>query len=142
MHDFAHLTPAAPVQGGMPSVVRADHVRVLNQSHRTTLATHVHVADTPRSRRQGLLGRPELRQHEGLWIVPCESVHTVGMRYPIDLVYLDRERRVVRIVESLAPYRMSLCLRAYSVIELAAGAARRSGTKSGHQLTLTAGIET
>jgi uncharacterized membrane protein (UPF0127 family) len=131
----------APAYSGKPSVSRIGLVRALNKTHGSTVATSVSVADTPGNRRRGLLDRPELEEHEGLWIVPCESVHTVGMRYPIDLVYLDRKRRVVKIVESLAPYRMSLCLRAHSVIELAAGAARRSGTKIGHQLALAARIE-
>ncbi len=136
MHNSAHPAPNAPSHCGEWFVARAGLVCVLNQTQCSTVATNVSVADTPGRRRRGLLGRPELEEHEGLWIIPCESVHTVGMRYPIDLVYLDRKRRVIKIIESLAPYRMSLCLRAHSVIELAPGAARRSGTTVGHQLAL------
>src|SRR5580692_2257016 len=110
---------------------RTDRICVLNQAHCSAVATSASVADTPGSRRLGLLGRPKLEELEGLWIVPCESVHTVDMRYSIGPVYLDRERRVARIVVSLAPRRMSLCLRARP-----ADAVRLSGTRIGHQLAI------
>jgi uncharacterized membrane protein (UPF0127 family) len=121
-----------------PSPDKAKLVYVSNRSCGTVVATVVTVAETPAKRRRGLLGHPALGPQEGIWIVPCESVHTVGMRYHIDLVYLDRRSRVVKIVEALAPNRISLCLRARSVIELAPGTVHRSGTQVGHQLSLRA----
>ena len=137
MRDPAHLDSNTLAHGGKQFIDCAHNVCVLNQTRCSTVASSVSVADTPATRRRGLLGRPVLEQHEGLWIVPCESVHTFGMSYPIDLAYLDRARRVVKIVESLQPCRLSMCLRAHSVMELAAGAVRLSGTRIGHQLGIS-----
>jgi uncharacterized membrane protein (UPF0127 family) len=65
----------------------------------------------------------------GLWIYPCEAVHTFGMKMPIDILFLDREHRVRKIVERMVPGRFACCLPARSVIELPAGAAQASGTQ-------------
>jgi len=79
-------------------------------------------------RNRGLLGRPPLDDvSEGLLITPCNAVHTLGMRYAIDLAYLDRHGRIRRLVPHLRPCRASLCLSAASVLELAAGALERLG---------------
>lgn len=74
-------------------------------------------------RLRGLLGRPPLRADEGLLLVPCASVHTFGMTRPIDVVYLDRDWRILRIVAGLRPGRVSWTWRAVATLELAAGAA-------------------
>lgn len=123
---------------GRHSRGQAGHVSVLNQTRGITIAGNVFVADTPRKRRRGLLGLPPLSPDQGVWIAPCESVHTVGMRYSIDLVYIDRKYRVVKTVEDIPPNRASFCLRARSVIEFASGTIRRSGTQVGHQLLFAA----
>ncbi|MBF0257104.1 MAG: DUF192 domain-containing protein [Gammaproteobacteria bacterium] len=73
-------------------------------------------------RTRGLLGR-DLAEDAGLWIAPCASVHSFGMGYPIDLVYLDRQLRVRKLVSPLRPWRASLCLSASSTLELPAGKA-------------------
>ncbi len=91
-------------------------------------------ADTSRDRRKGLLGREGLEAGEGLWIVPCEAVHTFFMKFPIDVLYLDRKRRVRKTVRGLAPWRLSACLPAHSVLELAVGEVERSMTAVGDQL--------
>lgn len=135
---FNQSTTGPFAQCGVRSCIDAGRVCVLNRTSGTTVAANVSVANTPRNRRRGLLGRPPLSPDQGMWIVPCESVHTVGMRYPIDIVYLDRKRKVVKIVEALAPYRVSVCLRARSVIELASGTVRLSRTQVGHQLQFAA----
>jgi len=72
-------------------------------------------------RMRGLLGRPPLADGEGLLIVPCPSVHTLFMGYPVDLVFLDRNWRVLRLVESLPPWRMTGCRGARMTLELPAG---------------------
>jgi uncharacterized membrane protein (UPF0127 family) len=64
-------------------------------------------------------------------------VHTFGMQFPIDIVYVDRRKRVRKVRHSVPARRLSACLSAYSVIELAAGAVRRTGTKDGDQLEFT-----
>jgi uncharacterized protein len=92
------------------------------------------VADSARRRMKGLLGRRALSRDEGLWLEPASSVHTWFMRFPIDVVFLDREKRVLRIVESMQPWRMAAKRGSRSVLELAAGGAARSGLKVGHVL--------
>ena len=72
----------------------------------------------------------------GLWIVPCESVHTFFMKFPIDLVYLDRQRRVRKVRHAVPAWRMSACLSAHSVLELPAGTAKQTGTAVGDELEI------
>lgn len=109
-------------------------MRVSNVTRQTVLAECVEVADSGEKRRKGLLGRQQLTLGEGLWILPCEAVHTVCMRFPIDLVYLDRQHRVKKIKFAVPPWRLSACLSAHSVLELSAGAIRLSHTGRGDQL--------
>jgi len=107
---------------------------VMNRTRQTLLASYMEVADSGPKRSKGLLGRTGLGPGEALWIVPCESVHTIGMQFPIDLVYLDRERRVKKVRSNVPGWRMSACLSAHSVIELAAGTVRATQTEPGDQL--------
>ena len=109
-------------------------LRIYNLTRQTELADCVEVADRGAKRRKGLLGREKLSAGEGLWIVPCESVHTFGMRFPIDLVYLDRDKRVKKVTNDVHPWRMSACLSAHSVVELASGSIRKSQTQPGDRL--------
>jgi len=97
-------------------------VRVTNITRNTQIATSVEIAESGARRSKGLLGRKGLGPGEGLWIVPCEAVHTFGMQFSIDLVYLDREYRIRKIRKNVRPWRLSACLSAHSVIELPAGA--------------------
>jgi len=75
---------------------------------------------------------------EGLWIVPCEGIHTFGMQFPIDLVYLDRNKQVKKVRHAVPPGRLSACLTAHSVLELAAGSIRRAQTMPGDMLEFRA----
>jgi uncharacterized protein len=109
-------------------------IRVLNLTRRTVLADSVEVAGHGAARRKGLLGRDGLAAGEGLWIVPCESVHTIGMRFPIDLVYLDRNKKVRKVRSGVPPWRLSACLSAHSVIELASGTIQTTKTTPGDKL--------
>jgi uncharacterized membrane protein (UPF0127 family) len=111
--------------------------QVLNVTRHTLLASSVEVPDHGSSRRKGLLGRDELAQNEGIWIVPCEAVHTFGMRFPIDVVYLNRKRRVVKIRLNVLPGRISACLSAQSVLELPSGTLATSGTTLGDLLEIS-----
>ncbi|CAN5836157.1 DUF192 domain-containing protein [soil metagenome] len=87
----------------------------------------VHIAESGWDRTRGLLGRPALQGSEGLFITRCASVHTVGMQHAIDVVFVDRTGRIVRIAERLAPMRVAMCRSASSVLELATGQARALG---------------
>lgn len=95
--------------------------RLTNITRNVDLADGVEIADGAGKRSKGLLGRSKLLPGEGLWIVPCEAVHTFGMQFAIDLIYLDRRRRIRKIRRNLRPWRFSGCLVAHSVVELAAG---------------------
>lgn len=87
------------------------------------------------ARAVGLLGRWRLDEGEALWIAPSRGVHTFGMRFAIDLVALDRDGVVVDCVERLRPWRVRWPRRRTAgVLELAAGAVARSGTRVGHRL--------
>jgi uncharacterized membrane protein (UPF0127 family) len=100
----------------------------------TLLADRADIADTSRKRRTGLLKHASLEPGEGLWIAPCEAVHTIGMKFPIDVLFLDRKRRVLKIRSNMGKWRMAVCLRAHSVLEVPAGAASAADTKVGDQL--------
>lgn len=100
------------------------------------MADRADVADTSEKRRTGLLKHTGLQPGEGLWIVPCEAVHTFAMNFAIDVVYLNKKRQVVKIKHSMPKSRMSFCLRAHSVLELPAGHARNVNLTEGDQLEL------
>jgi len=119
-----------------PTRVPARRVRIFNETRSTVLADYAEVADTAPSRSKGLLGRDGLAPGEALWIVPCESVHTIGMKFDLDLVYLDRKYRVVKVCKGIVPWRLSACLRAHSIIEFQAGALSDTGTVRGDQLAI------
>ncbi|MGB7264595.1 MAG: DUF192 domain-containing protein [Terracidiphilus sp.] len=110
--------------------------QVLNVTRGTVLAVRLEAAHTGSSRRKGLLGREGLGHGEGLWITPCESVHTFFMKFPIDLVYLDRQHTVKKVRSSVGPWRLSGCLTARSVLELPAGTIRETHTERGDTMEI------
>ena len=113
--------------------------RLLNRSTQTVLASEVELADTSWTRLRGLLGRNrhEFTSGKGLWIVPSQGFHTVGMSFPIDVLYLDSQRRVIHVCQKLEPFRFAaLKFRARSVIELPAGTLAQTGTSVGDVLEL------
>ena len=76
-------------------------------------------------RMKGLLGRRELKSGEAMVLSPCNSIHTFFMQFPIDVLFLDKNRRIIRIIPSLKPFRLSgLYFNAASAVELPAGAAK------------------
>jgi hypothetical protein len=110
---------------------------VANLTRQTLLASSMEVADTAARRNKGLLGRDRLNAGEGLWIIPCESVHTIGMRFAIDLVYLDRKNHIRKLVSEVLPWRLSGCLWAHSVLELPAGTICETRTRMGDTLVFS-----
>jgi uncharacterized membrane protein (UPF0127 family) len=115
-------------------VVPEVRLQVKNLTRKTVLAERLEVADSGAKRNKGLLGREGLNPGEGLWILPCQSVHTFGMQFSIDLVYLDRKHRIRKVRSNVPPWRISACLSAHSVIELPAGTIRDTGSCSGDML--------
>ena len=112
-------------------------VKLINRTLERVVCERIALARTIWSRTRGLLGRPPLSQGEGLLIEPCQSVHMFFMRYAIDVVFLDREYRVVALRPELRPWRVTRYFRdAYAALELPAGAARAAGLEPGHQLAI------
>jgi uncharacterized membrane protein (UPF0127 family) len=109
-------------------------VSVHNRTRDTLLGQAVEIADTSAKRRTGLLKHERLEPGHGLWIVPCESVHTFFMKFAIDLVYVDKKHIVRKVRNAVPPWRLSACLSAHSILELPAGTAQQSGTQSGDEL--------
>lgn len=101
------------------------------------LARRCTVAGTPRQRLRGLLGRLSLPAGEGLLLPRTPSVHTCGMRFAIDVVFLDGDDIVVRVVEALSPWRFAGGRGARAALELPAGVAGAAGVGAGEHLTLT-----
>jgi uncharacterized membrane protein (UPF0127 family) len=112
-------------------------LQVENLTRHTVLARCLEVADSGAKRNKGLLGRKELAPGGGLWIMPCESVHTFGMKFSIDLVYLDKKLRIRKVRNSVPPWRVSACLSAHSVLELPAGTIRETQTSAGDTLAFS-----
>jgi uncharacterized protein len=111
---------------------------VRNRTRGATLASHVELADSPRARRIGLLKRDKLNPGQGLWIFPTQAIHTFGMRFPIDVVFIDRQFRVKRIYHRLAPFRLtSLVWSAQSVLELPSGSLAGTNTSVGDELQIS-----
>ena len=112
-------------------------VYVYNQSKETFLAFRVKVADTGLSRMIGLLGKRSLAPESGVWIVPCNVIHTVGMLFSIDVVMVDRDFKVVGVYEMLRPFSITRPnFKAESVIELPPHTIFKSGTGVGDQLVI------
>jgi uncharacterized membrane protein (UPF0127 family) len=115
----------------------AREVFVYNKSKETFLSFRVRVADSFSSRLIGLLGKRSLKPDGGVWIVPANSIHTVGMLFSFDLVMIDKDFRVVNVKEMVQPFRIVWPkLRAESVIELPAHTIFRSRTEVGDQLII------
>lgn len=114
--------------------------RVLNQTRDTSLATSLAVADTHWSRLRGLLGLAanDFGNGRGLWIVPCHGVHTLGMGFAIDAIYLDSSMRVVHVESDLRPWRFApVRAKAASVLELPCRTAIESGTTVGDKIEIS-----
>lgn len=109
-------------------------MRIRNLTRQTEIASCAETADHSAARNKGLLGRTGLPTGGGLWIVPCESVHTFFMKFPLDLVYLDRNKKVKKVRDNVGPWRLSACLSAHSIIELPAGTIANTQTQRGDQL--------
>jgi hypothetical protein len=113
---------------------KVSKLTIKNQTRNRVLAQCADIADTSAKRRTGLLKHDSLNAGAGLWIVPCEGVHTFGMTFPIDVLFLSKKREVLKIRESMPRRRFSVNLFAHSVLELPAGMIRETGTLVGDQL--------
>jgi uncharacterized protein len=113
-------------------------VRILNKTRDTNLASQAELSDTVFSRLKGLLGRTVLPEGHALIITDCRSIHMLFMRFAIDVVFADREYRVVGLVENIMPFRISPYFwKAYYAIELPTGTIRMARIEKGDQLLVT-----
>ena len=112
-------------------------VAIRNTTRNTVLGERVSLAGTSLSRMVGLLGKSGLDPGTGLLIIPSQAVHTVGMRFAIDVVFIDRNWKVIHLRPTMVPYRFSkICWRARCVLELPAGAIAKSSTVVGDELSI------
>jgi uncharacterized membrane protein (UPF0127 family) len=109
-------------------------LRVINQTKGSVVADRADIADTSAKRRRGLLKHSKLDPGEGLWITPCEGIHTFGMKFPIDVVFLSRQKKVIKVRPNMVRRRLALSLRAHSVLELPVGVLEKTNTLAGDQL--------
>jgi uncharacterized membrane protein (UPF0127 family) len=103
----------------------ASHVIAVERERGDVVCSRCRLADRPWTRARGLLGRRRLEADEGLLLRPVGAIHTLFMRFAIDVVFLDRDYVVLKVVENLRPWRFAAARRAKAVLELPTGSAAR-----------------
>ena len=112
-------------------------MKAINLTTHTDLACNLVKADNPFARIKGLLGRNSLSSGDALLLKPCNGIHTFGMRFAIDVIFLDRKNRVVAVTKDLQPNRLTrLYLHAASVLELPAGTIDATATVIGNEVEI------
>ena len=115
---------------------------VYNETRQSFLSLGVGIADTFFASLKGLLGKRKLQNDEGLWVIPSQGIHTIGVLFPIDLVYLDADRRVIHLVEHLRPFRFApIKANSESVLELPIRTICRSDTQIGDSFVICSADE-
>lgn len=116
-------------------MTHASYASVRSASSNELLGSDIAVAKSWFARLVGLLNTKSLEEHAGLWLSPCKGIHTVGMRYPIDVVFLDREQAVCKLAGDVRAFRFRRANRkTRSALELPAGAIKRCGLRVGDKL--------
>jgi hypothetical protein len=112
-------------------------MRAINLSNNKVLSHNVTIACSLFARMKGLLGREAFEPGESLWIKPCNSIHTIGMRFPIDAAFLDSRNAVVKVSNELSSNRVTgIYFRASSVLEFPAGTLRETDTQVGDRIEI------
>jgi uncharacterized protein len=110
---------------------------ITNVTRGTTIATEVHFATTGKERTRGLLGRDEMPEGEALVFPRCRQIHTFGMHFPIDVLFVDKSGRVARAVPDMKPGRLTAwVLRSRTTVELPAGTIVKSGTRTSDEIAI------
>lgn len=110
---------------------------LMNTSNNQVVATRVGRADSYMQRLVGLLGRKSLASDEGLWIEPCDSIHTFFMRFAIDVAFVDASGTVIRRIDALKPWRATrIHSKAAACVELAPGTLQQAKVEVGSRLAL------
>jgi uncharacterized protein len=115
---------------------------VYNKTRECFISLGVTPADTTLARLKGLIGRTRLKFDDGVWVVPSQGIHTLGVLFPLDLMYLDSNNRVLHLIEHFPPFRVApLRAHAASVLELPTHTIYSSQTQMGDQLLICAAEE-
>ena len=112
-------------------------MRAINLRNNKELSLNVTMACSLFERMKGLLGREKLEPGESLWIKPCNSIHTIGMKFPIDVAFLDKNNIVVKVKNNLPSNRISgIYFRASGVLEFPAGTLQETNTQVGDRIEI------
>jgi uncharacterized membrane protein (UPF0127 family) len=110
-------------------------VKLINQTKNTVIAEEVVIADNILKRMKGLLGKKEFSPGQALVLTPCNCIHTLFMNFPIDVLFVDKDNRVIKAIPSLKPFALSpICPKAAYVIELPSGVISSTSTHAGDYL--------
>lgn len=109
---------------------------LVNERTGSVVASVLEAAVESKARNRGLLGRDHLPETHALVLAPCSSVHTFFMRFPIDIAFVARDGRVLKVVERLGAWRIAASLRAFATIEFAAGVLGRDALAAGDRLRI------
>jgi uncharacterized membrane protein (UPF0127 family) len=117
----------------------AGHVAHVLRNQRTgqTVAGTIELAQDSKTRTRGLLGRSSLAEGSVMIIAPCNAIHTLFMRFTIDVIFADRQGRVVRVCRRLRPWRIGVAFGAFAALELAEGSIDRGDVRKGDKLTVS-----
>lgn len=116
-------------------MIRKKTSKAMLSRRQTVIADHVRHASNPLARMKGLLGSKSLAAGHGLWLRPCSSIHTVGMSFPIDVLFLDKHRKIVRAAAKIKPMRICWApLATRSVLELPEGTIARYSIQAEEQV--------
>jgi len=119
----------------------SDPLTAINVTREVRLTECARVADTFFTRLVGLLADRTLEYGDGMWIKPCNSIHSIGMRFKFDAIFLDKKLRVVHLVHEMRPTRISkMVFSAHSVLELPSGLIFQTGTELGDQFEMRMGV--
>ncbi len=115
---------------------------VYNETRQSFLSLGVNIADTHFTSLKGLLGKRKLKNDEGLWMIPSQGIHTIGVLFPIDVIYLDANRRVIHLMEHFGPFRIGpIKIGCESVLQLPTRAIYASQTQMGDRFLICAADE-
>jgi len=109
-------------------------LKVVNTSNKKIIGEKIELADTFYTRLKGLLGRTGLGKGQGMVLVPCNSIHCIGMKFAIDVIFMDQDNRVIWIRENMEPGTSESRRDAYSVLEVASGVVNEKGIQIGDVL--------
>jgi uncharacterized membrane protein (UPF0127 family) len=112
-------------------------MKIINVTKNALLAENAIIAGTFSKRIKGLLGEKDFKKGQALMITPCNSIHTLFMRFPIDVLFVDSDNRIVKLISHMLPFRISgIYFQAHFVIELPAGTLEATSTQKGDRLNL------